>query len=269
MQFFSQLSSEMQISFIVILALVLGSFFSLITYRLFRDQPIGVTRSKCVNCGCVLKVINLIPLFSWLFQSGKCSECRCKISWRYPAIELSFLISFLAIYFVLGRELNVRMLLYFAIASTLIVMCIVDLEHYFIPNVTQYLLAIFVSLLLISQGGANAALINLKAAFLFALFGGALWAFFYFIAKVDALGIDDIKFFFVAGLMLGMKGFLGFMILSGFFGMIFGALWQKLKKDESFPFAPAICLASLVCLLFDKKVDPIDLMGSLLFLQGF
>lgn len=269
MQFFSQISSEMQISLIAISALVLGSFFSLITYRLFNDQPIVMTRSKCTNCGCVLKIINLIPLFSWLFQRGKCSQCHCKISWRYPLIELTFLAAFLAIYFVLGRELNIKMLLYFAIASTMIVMCIIDLEHYFIPDATQYILAIFVALLLISQGGADAALLNLKAAFIYALFGCALWAFFYFIAKIDALGVDDIKFFFIAGLMLGMKGFLGFMILSGFFGMVFGGLWQALKKDESFPFAPAICMASFICLLFDKKINPVDLMGSLLFLQGF
>ncbi len=268
MQFFSQVSSEMQIFLIAILALILGSFFSLITHRLFNNQPIVFTRSKCTNCGCILKIINLIPLFSWLFQRGKCGECKCKISWRYPLIELAFLISFLVIYFVLGRELNIKMLLHFAIASTLIVMCIVDLEHYFIPNVSQYLLAIFVALLLISQGGSNAVLTNLKAAFIFTLFSVALWAFFYFIAKIDALGIDDIKFFFIAGLMLGMKDFLTFMILSGFFGMIFGALWQKLKKDENFPFAPAICLASFVCLLLDKKINPVDLMGSLLF-QGF
>jgi leader peptidase (prepilin peptidase)/N-methyltransferase len=266
MQFFSQASSEMQIFIISISALVLGSFFSLITHRMFSKQAMVLARSECTNCGCKLKIQNLIPLFSWIFQGGKCSNCKCKISIRYPLIELTFLLSFLAIFFVLDRKLDVKMLLYFAVAATLIFMCIIDLEHYFIPNETQIFLAFFAALLLLNGGVGPALLLtNLKAAFLYALFGGALWLYFYFIAKMDALGIDDIKFFFVVGLMLGLKSFLAFMILSGILGIIFGSLWQNLKKDETFPFAPAICLSAFLCLLFGKKLDPVNLIGALLF----
>jgi len=111
------MSFEMQIFLVAIFALAMGSFVSLLSYRLANKQPIIFTRSKCINCGCVLKAINLIPLFSWLCQKGKCSQCHCKISARYPAIELSFLITFLAIFFVLGSEINFKILLYFLIAS--------------------------------------------------------------------------------------------------------------------------------------------------------
>jgi len=59
------------------------------------------------------------------------------------------------------------------------------------------------------------------------------------------------------------------MLLSGVFGLAFGAAWQKFKKDETFPFAPAICLAAMFCLLFDKKINPVDLLGSMLFFNSF
>lgn len=269
MDFFSQTNAEMQFFLIGIFALIFGSFASLLSYRLANKKPFILTRSECVSCGYKLCVRNLIPLFSWIFQRGKCSECKCKISLRYPLIELSFLISFLAIFFVLGKELNIKMVLYFLIAATLIVMCIIDLEYYFIPNSTQYFLAILTTILLIVEGGTNAALINVKSAFLYAGFGIVLWVFFYFAAKIEAIGIDDIKFFFIAGLMLGAENFLAFMLLSGVLGLIFGALWQKIKQDETFPFAPAICLSAFICLLFDKKINPVDLIGSALFFQGF
>jgi len=266
MQFFSQASSEMQIFIVVLTALILGSFFSLITYRIFTKESMVLTRSKCTNCGVVLGVLNLIPLFSYIFQRGKCSNCKAKISLRYPLIELTFLICFLAIYFVLDKKIDVKMFLYFAIAATLIFMCIIDLEHYYIPNLSQFFLAYFAFLLLLNQGhGIAPVLANLWPAFLFALFGIALWLFFYFVAKIDALGIDDIKFFFVVGFMLGLKNFLAFMILTGIFGVIFGSLWQNLKKDETFPFAPALCLSTFLCLLLGKKINPTDLIGSLLF----
>ena len=269
MQFFSQLSSEMQIFLTVLLALVMGSFCSLLSYRIFTKDKIIMTRSKCTNCGAILGILNLIPLFSYIFQRGKCDKCQGKISLRYPLIELAFLISFLVVYFVCKPQFDYKFLLYLAITSTLIFMAVVDLEHYLIPNAAQYVLAILATLLVIVDGGTSAALINVKAAFLYALFGGALWAFFYFVAHIDALGIDDIKFFFIAGLMLGTKDFLSFMILSGVFGIVFGSTWQKMKNDETFPFAPALCLAAFTCMLFDKKINAVDLMGSLLFFQGF
>ena len=268
-QIFSSLNLQMQFLLVMAGALSLGSFASLLSYRLIHKQPIIFARSECINCGCKLGIKNLIPLFSWIFQCGKCSKCHSKISLRYPLIELSFLISFLTVYLVLGRELNLRMMFYFAIAATLIVMCVIDLEEYFIPNSAQYILATLATILVIMEGGNNAALINVKAAFLYAGFGIALWIFFYFTAHLEAIGIDDIKFFFIAGLMLGTKNFLTFMILSGVFGIVFGALWQKIKKDQTFPFAPALCLSAFICLLFDKKINPIDLLGSMLFFQNF
>lgn len=269
MQFFSQMNQEMQIFLVTILSLVFGSFVSLITYRFNRDEPIILTRSKCVNCGCKLKILNLIPLFSWAAQKGKCSKCKCKISLRYPLIEFSFLVAFLTIYFVVGKNLEVKTWLYFAIAGTMIAISIIDLEQYFIPNKAQYLLAVFVILLVIIDGGSGAAAMNVKSAFLYAGFGIGLWAFFYFIARISAIGIDDIKFLFIAGLLLGVKDFLAFMILSGVCGLVFGAIWQKVKQDETFPFAPALCLTTFICMLFDKKINPVDLLGSLLFFQGF
>ena len=269
MQILSQLSHEMQIFFVIILGLIFGSFGTLVSYRLAHKQPIVFTRSKCLSCGYILKTWNLIPIFSWLFQRGKCSSCHAKISLRYPLIEFGFLLSFLLIFFALGQNLDAKTFLYFAIAGTMIVMVVVDLEEYFIPDSTQYFLAILATISLIMQGGAGAVLANIPDAFLFLGSGIALWTFFHFAAGVDALGIDDIKFFFIAGFMLGTKNILTFMLLSGVFGVLFGGLWQKFKKDSTFPFAPAICLSALVCLIFQKKINPVDLLGSMLFFNNF
>ena len=255
----------MQVILVGIFALIFGSFASLVSYRLARKQPIVFARSKCANCGSLLKARNLIPLFSWIFQRGKCLNCHAKISIRYPLIELSFLISFLIIFFTLNYQITYKTLLYFAIAGTLIVMIIVDLEEYFIPNSTQYFLTILVTLLAILENGQYGALLTIRAAFLYMIFGLGLYLFFYLTTKLEAIGIDDIKFFFIAGLMLGEKNFLTFMLLSGIFGTIFGSLWQKIKKEETFPFAPALCLSAFICLLYGKKLDLIDLVGKMIF----
>ncbi len=268
MQILSHIDQQTILILIAILALILGSFASLLSYRLSKKQPIVFARSKCTNCGISLKAFNLIPLFSWIFQAGKCTNCKIKISPRYPLIELSFLISFLVIYFTLNQELNLKMIIYFLITFVLIMMIITDLEEYLIPDILQYLLTIFVTFLLVLQGGSNAVIANISAAFLYIGFGLILYGFFYITTKVEAIGIDDLKFFFIAGLMLGNKNFLAFMLLSGIFGAVFGSLWQKIKKEKTFPFAPAICLSAFLCLLLDQKLNPVNMIGSMLF-YGF
>ncbi len=269
MQIFSQINQDMQVFLVIIFSLICGSFASFITYRLGLRTSLFAANSICPKCSVKLKPKNLIPLISYFWQKGKCSNCATKISPRYPIIETVFLGCFLAIYFVLNRKIDGVMLLYFAISFCLISMIIIDLEHYFIPNSAQYILAILALSLLFVKGGQGLILTHLKGAFLYLIFAAGLWLFFYFVAKIEAIGIDDIKFFFLAGLILGQKNFLSFMILSGLFGLIFGALWQKLKKDETFPFAPAICSATFVLMLFDKKFNLVDVVGSLLFFHSF
>ncbi len=261
----SQIPSSLQLFLVAFSALILGSFISLLSYRINSKEPIIFTRSKCVKCNKALGILNLIPLLSWIFQRGKCTNCHAAISIRYPLIEVTSLLSFLIIYFYADCQINYHVILQFLIAIILIFMCVVDLEHYYIPNISQFILTILVTLLLLNTGGNELIAKNIISAFGFMAFGLALWLYFYLTIKEDAIGVDDIKFFFIIGLMLGFKSFLGFMMLSGLFGVIFGLIWQKLKQEDTFPFAPAICLSAYICMVFGKKVDPTILLSYLIF----
>ena len=55
-------STNWQISIIIIASLLMGSFISLLTYRINSKEPIIFTRSKCINCNKILNAFNLIPL---------------------------------------------------------------------------------------------------------------------------------------------------------------------------------------------------------------
>lgn len=262
---FLLLSSQMQVFLIGLAGLAMGSFTSLFTYRLATKQPLIFTRSKCTNCQVSLKAINLIPLISWFIQFGKCTKCHAKISIRYPLIEISFLAMFLLVYFILNKEINNKMLLYLAISSMLFAMIIVDLEHYFIPDIMQYILTIFVGLLVVFNND-NFSLINALAnGLVYVIFGIGLWLFFYYAGGIEAIGIDDLKFFFIAGILLGLNNFIAFMMITGIIGAIFGLAWQKIKKDETFPFAPAMCMSTLICLLFGDLIKISQWIGKIIF----
>jgi hypothetical protein len=65
-------------------------------------------------------------------------------------------------------------------------------------------------------------------------------------------------------LMLGIDKLLIFMILNGVFGTVFGLIWTRLKKDDTFPMAPALAVAFLTPTLFQVKY--IEWFGMLLYL---
>lgn len=259
------LPTQMQLFLVILFGLIMGSFASLFTHRLATKQSLIFARSKCQHCHKNLSIKNLIPLLSWLIQKGKCSFCKTKISIRYPLIELSFLAVFLVIYFILNQQISSKTLLYFAIATMFLSMIIVDLEHYFIPDIMQYLLTIFVGLLVVFHNENFSLFIALRDGMAFTLFGVGLWLFFYFGAGISAIGVDDLKFFFIAGILLGIKSFITFMMFSGVIGVVFGLSWQKIMKDETFPFAPAMCLSALICLLFGDKLNISQWLGGLIF----
>ncbi len=68
---------------------VVGSYTNMLAYRYVNVQSIwGKSRSYCPNCKHTLKWYNLIPVFSYLFQKGKCTFCKEPIHSRYFYLEL-------------------------------------------------------------------------------------------------------------------------------------------------------------------------------------
>jgi len=92
---------------LIFFGLVFGSFGSVIFYRLW-EWPTKETwkwflvwRSECPKCHHQLKARNLVPIFSWLFQWWKCEYCKAPISRFYPFLEITSVIIFLSVFFIL------------------------------------------------------------------------------------------------------------------------------------------------------------------------
>ena len=94
---------------LIFFGLVFWSFGSVIFYRLW-EWPTKETwkwflvwRSECPKCHHQLKARNLVPIFSWLFQWWKCEYCKKPISWFYPFLEITSVIIFLSVFFILSK----------------------------------------------------------------------------------------------------------------------------------------------------------------------
>src|SRR6201989_1112349 len=103
-----------QIAFAVAFGLVIGSFLNVVAHRLpimlerawraevtdatgqlFEDDGLParynlwLPRSACPHCGHVLSAWENIPVFSYLLLRGRCSQCKTRVSLRYPLIEIA------------------------------------------------------------------------------------------------------------------------------------------------------------------------------------
>ena len=65
---------------IFLIGISIGSFLNVCIYRIPEKEDIVLERSHCMSCGNVLKWYELIPLFSFIVQGGKCRNCKAKLS---------------------------------------------------------------------------------------------------------------------------------------------------------------------------------------------
>lgn len=70
-----------------VLGALVGSFLNVVIYRLPEGLSIVSPPSACPNCSHRLAWYDNVPVFGWLWLSGKCRYCRTPISIQYPIIE--------------------------------------------------------------------------------------------------------------------------------------------------------------------------------------
>ena len=71
-----------------LLGLLFGSFLNVCISRLPAHESIVHPRSCCPHCRHAIRWYDNVPLLSWLLLRARCRDCKARISWRYPAVEL-------------------------------------------------------------------------------------------------------------------------------------------------------------------------------------
>jgi prepilin signal peptidase PulO-like enzyme (type II secretory pathway) len=74
-------------AYLVLLAMLFGSFTNLAADRLPRGESLVRPRSHCRSCGRVLNAVDLIPVAGYLIRGGRCASCGSSIGLSSLAIE--------------------------------------------------------------------------------------------------------------------------------------------------------------------------------------
>lgn len=245
---------------VVPLGLCLGSFASAIAARLPQGRSWIMSegkfsRSACMHCGHQLTILDLLPLFSWIFMKGRCRYCHRPIGWHYPAIELTSLLLALLVYG--GWGFSLTGLFVFLAIPFCVALCVIDLKHMILPDQLNLILAALGAGYVLSTLPPS---VSLGIAIIGMIIGAALYALvIYALGKLigrmkrqDALGLGDVKFMAVAGVWMGLSSLPYLLMAGGGLGIVLAAFWKKTTGEERFPFGPALIIGFVMVLLLES-----------------
>lgn len=246
-------------AYFFIIGTIFGSFYNVVGYRLPRGESLVKPRSHCPNCNHDLTPIELIPIFSFLFQRGKCKKCKQKISWFYTIFELLTGILFAMSYLIFNFSIELLIALSFVSMSVIII--ISDYQTLTIPDEVLVFFGILFIIFNYLNGGIDNAINFIIDGFIAFIIMFAIKKIADFCFKKESMGGGDIKLMFVFGLVLGYEMAVLSIFLGSVIGLPISLLFLKYKNTNIVPFGPFLCVGALIILL--SQID-ISIINNLL-----
>jgi leader peptidase (prepilin peptidase)/N-methyltransferase len=258
--------------------LCIGSFLNVVIHRLPKmlerewraecaalagqDLPqaepynLFVPRSGCPSCGHKITALQNVPVLSFLLLKGRCSNCKAKIGFKYPLVEL--LAGAAAAYaaYRFGptlATLGAALFVWFTIA-----LAFIDQETGLLPD-DLTLPLVWTGLLVNLWGtfvplhdavtGAIAGYLSLWLVY---------WAFKLATGK-EGMGFGDFKMYAAVGAFLGWKMLPLVILVSALVGLAFGAIQMFAARGRyeggfRFHFGPYIAIAGVIALFWGEAI---------------
>jgi len=267
------------ISIIGVLGLLIGSFLNVVILRLpvmmekewhaqcndlleitsdneQASEPFNLVtpNSHCPKCNHKIKAIENIPILSYLFLKGRCSDCGIKIPARYPIIEATTALLSIIVAWHFGPtwEAAAALLLTWA----LVALTVIDFDHQLLPD------SITLPLLWLGLGISLAGIFTDPES---AIIGGlvgylSLWSV-YMLFKLttgkEGMGYGDFKLLAMLGAWLGWQSVLPIILLSSVVGAVVGITLIVVRgrdKNIPIPFGPYLAAAGWITLLWGDQI---------------
>jgi leader peptidase (prepilin peptidase)/N-methyltransferase len=256
--------------------LMVGSFLNVVIHRLpimmerdwaaqcaeLRGEPapafeplsLARPRSRCPQCGHWISALENIPVISWLLLRGRCKGCSCRISLRYPLVELitGLLFALSAWHFGLGAAGLGSLVL----IGALIALTGIDFDTQLLPDdITLPLL--WVGLALNSAGTYT----DLKSAVIGAMAGYlSLWAVYWgfkLTTGKEGMGYGDFKLLAALGAWMGWQMLPLTILMSSLVGAVVGIalmVFARHGRNVPIPFGPYLAVAGAISLVWGKPL---------------
>lgn len=260
-----------------ILGFLIGSFLNVVIYRLPKMmerqwaeecaelagtslEPIEkfnllVPRSRCSQCGHVIRWYENIPVVSYLFLRGQCSACGTPYGLRYPVVEA---VTGALFFFCVGRwGWSPTALAWCGFSAALLVLALIDWDTTLLPD--DITLPLLWAGLIVAALGWNPA-VSLNMALWGAVGGylslwGVYWAFKLVTGK-EGMGYGDFKLFAALGAWFGWPALVPMILMASVIGAVIGIamkFYSGLREGGYVPFGPFLAGAGFTSLFFGPQ----------------
>jgi len=266
---------------VALISLIIGSFLNVVIYRTpkmmeyvwyhdcreFLAEEVANVKAKkltkitlskpdstCPNCDHKIRFYENVPVLSWLFLKGKCSQCTNKISARYPIIELSTMLLSLIVAQHFGATISTLWVL--LLTWCLITLTMIDFDHMLLPD--QITLPLLWLGLLININGTFIPLTDavIGAAVGYMSLFSVFWLFKVITGK-EGMGYGDFKLFAVFGAWIGWQLLPVLILMASVVGAIVGItlmLFKNHQREQGIPFGPYLAVAGWITLLWGDGI---------------
>ena len=252
-------------SIIFVFGSAIGSFLNVVVYRLPAGLSVIHPPSRCPKCFNQLKSYENIPIFGWVWLRGRCKNCHCRISVRYPLVESATGLLFLLIFWQFGP--TVQTLGFWAFFSWLLALSLIDCDTMTLPNSLTRSGLVVGLVFQVAKGWwpIFSPIDSVHYLVLDGILGAVvgLWLFdiIGFAGSIafgqNAMGAGDTKLAALMGAWLGWK----YLLLAGFIACVAGALaggWAIasgwLDRRQPMPFGPFLAIGAAITALWGEAI---------------
>ena len=274
-----QLVGEAGVFIAGVLGLLLGSFLNVVIYRLpkmmeqqwaqecaeLNGQPLEAPlaekfnlmtpRSRCSQCGHVLRWYENIPVVSYVFLRGNCSACGADYGLRYPMIEA--VTGGLFAFCVWRWGWSLTAWAWCGFSAALLALALIDWDTTLLPD--DITLPLLWAGLIVSALQWNPS-VNLSTA----LWGAAagylsLWAVYWAFKLVtgkEGMGYGDFKLFAALGAWFGWPALVPIILMASVIGAVIGIALKftsGLREGGYVPFGPFLAGAGFTAMFFGPQ----------------
>ena len=246
----------------VVLGGAIGSFVNALAYRVPRGLPVAASRSACPACGAQIRARDNLPLLSYVLLRGHCRDCGSTISARYPIVEATVALLFLAVVAFLGAVWVVPAYWWFVMIVTALVLT--DLDHKRIPNRILFPGIAGGAVLLFAGALADGSADGGGWAAIGRAGGGA--AIYFGLLLCIALiarggfGFGDVKLAALLGMFLAYRSwaalwsgiFLAFLL--GGLAAVALLVTRRAGRKQAIPFGPALVAGALIAIAYGQDL---------------
>lgn len=247
---------------LVVLGLLLGSFVNALVWRLHEKKNWISDRSECPHCHHKLGVLDLVPVFSWLFLKGKCRYCRKPIP-DSPLVELAVPALFTASYVFWPEPLEgaglYAFVFWLVFVVGLVALAVYDLKWMLLPDVIVFPLIGLAALQVLGRfilfdGSWQELMGSLTGA---AVISGIFYGIFA-LSKGTWIGFGDVKLAIVLGLLAGgVVPALLVLFVASVIGSLLAlplVLTGRASRKSHLPFGPMLIAGVVVVVLFGQAI---------------